>query len=302
MGMSEFYGPSDRAESLAVLERALDLGIDMLDTADMYGIGDNERLLGELLTRVDRDRVLVATKFGNLRDPANPAWRARRGDAAYVTHACDQSLRRLGVDSIDLYYLHSPDPTVTIEETVGAMARLVSAGKVRYLGLSNVSAAQVRAAHAVHPITAVQAEWSLFVRNEEAALVPTCAELGIGFVAFSPLYRGFLTGALPPVEALADDDMRRRLPRFNGDDGAHNRRLLEPLTAIAHARRATCARVALAWLHRRQDVHGLATVPIPGTRRRERLEENAAAVDLCLTADELASLEPIASQVAGARW
>jgi aryl-alcohol dehydrogenase-like predicted oxidoreductase len=300
MGMSEFYGPADHAESLATLLRAVELGVTFWDTSDAYGIGANERLLGEFLAHGRRDEVVLATKFGVFRDPATGRPLGVRGDAEYVRQACDASLERLGTDHIDLYYVHLPDPKVPIEETVGTLAGLVAAGKIRHIGLSNLTAEQVRAAHAVHPIAAVQMEWSLFTREPEAALVPACAELGIGFVPYSPLGRGFLTGAYTSTEGLATNDYRQAVPRFNAENAPHNAGLLKPIRDIAAAYGATTGQVALAWLIQRGTALGVTTVPIPGTKHHARLEENAAALDLSLSDDDLAALDPIAKQVAGA--
>lgn len=271
MGMSDFYGPADDAQSLAVLNHALDIGIDFLDTADMYGIGANERLLsGLLLAR--RSEVVLATKFGHVRS-ADGAVTRIDGSPAYVRLACDASLERLGVDHIDLYYQHRVDKTVPIEETVGAMAELVKAGKVRHLGLSEASAATIRRAHAVHPIAAVQTEYSLWSRDVEAEILPTCRELGIALVPYSPLGRGFLTGAIRSAEQLSPDDRRRIHPRFQGGNLDHNLALADSLAALAEEWGRTPAQLALAWLLDQGD----DIVPIPGTRSIRRLDENAQA-------------------------
>jgi aryl-alcohol dehydrogenase-like predicted oxidoreductase len=301
MGMSEFYGGGEAEESVATVRRALDLGITFLDTADLYGSGANEELVGTAI-RGRRDEVQVATKFGIVRDPANPTARHFRGDAAYVRQACDASLRRLGTDRIDLYYQHRLDPGTPIEETVAAMAELVAAGKVRQLGLSEVTAAELERGHAVHPIAAVQSEWSLWTRDLERSVVPACRELGVGLVAYSPLGRGFLTGRVPPVEELEDGDFRRRQPRFAAGNVERNAELLEVVRVVAGAHGASAGQVALAWVQRRGQVWGLPVVPIPGTKRRRWLEENAAAVDLTLSDDQLAALEPLAGQVVGDRY
>lgn len=301
MGMSEFYGPTDDERSLAVIHRALDAGITHLDTADMYGTGHNEELLARVL-RTRRSEALVATKFGILRDAADHRARAIRCDADYVRDACEASLGRLGVDTIDLYYMHRVDLKVPIEETVGAMAELVAAGKVRHLGLSEVNPTELRRAAAVHPIAAVQSEYSLFSRDVEDALLPACAELGVGFVAYSPLGRGFLTGAVTSTEGLTDTDFRHQQPRFAAAAAAHNARLLAPLRAIAAGHGVVPGQVALAWLHQRRDVWGVPVIPIPGTRRLTRLEENAAAVELRLAEAEIERLNAIAAQVAGDRY
>ncbi|MBB4933973.1 aryl-alcohol dehydrogenase-like predicted oxidoreductase [Lipingzhangella halophila] len=302
MGLSSGYGPADHGESLAVLRRALDLGVRFWDTADAYGRGANETLLGEFLSGVRRDEVVLATKFGATFDPDTGAPTGARGDPDFIRQACDASLRRLGTEHIDLYYQHVPDPSVPIEESVGAMAELVAAGKVRYLGLSNLGSGQLRAAHGVHPIAAVQTEWSLFTRHIEESLVPACAELGVGLVPYSPLGRGFLTGQYTSTDALSADDLRHSYPRFSAENARHNRSLLEPLHEIAAAKGVTPAQVALAWVCQRSRTHGLSVVPIPGTKRTERLESNVAALDVDLTGDDLAALAPIADQVTGDRF
>ncbi len=276
MGMSEFYGPADEAQSLAVLNHALDVGIDFLDTADMYGSGANERLLSSLL-RQRRDEVVLATKFGHVR-AADGAVVRIDGSPAYVRQACDASLARLGVDHIDLYYQHRVDKTVPIEETVSAMAELVKAGKVRHLGLSEASAATIRRAHAVHPIAAVQTEYSLWSRDVEAEILPTCRELGIALVPYSPLGRGFLTGAIRSADQLAPDDRRRIHPRFQGQNLDHNLALADSLKALAEGWHCTPAQLALAWLLDQGD----DIVPIPGTRSIARLDENAQAAQIHL--------------------
>lgn len=288
MGMSAFYGPTDEAEGIATIQRALDLGVTFLDTADMYGIGANEILVGKAIAG-RRDEVVLATKFGIVLDPAQPTYRGVRGDPDYVRQACDASLARLGVDHIDLYYQHRPDPTVPIEETVGAMASLVEAGKVRHLGLSEASEGTIRRAVAVHPIAALQSEWSVFSRDIEAAIVPTCRELGIGLVPYSPLGRGLLTGAYTSTSELADDDFRRSQPRFQGDNLATNLALVDVVRDLAAAKGVTAGQVALAWVLAQGD----DVAPIPGTKRRRYLEENAAAVDVELTPDDLARLDSL---------
>jgi aryl-alcohol dehydrogenase-like predicted oxidoreductase len=297
MGMSEFYGPTDEKESLATIDRALALGINFLDTADAYGIGHNEELVGKAV-RGRRQQFVIATKFALVRDPANPQARGISGRPEYVRAACDRSLARLGIETIDLYYQHRVDPTVPIEETVGAMAELVRAGKVRHLGLSEAAPATIRRAHAVHPITALQSEYSLWSRDPENGPLATCRELGIGFVAYSPLGRGFLTGQIKRLEDLAVDDFRRGSPRFQGDNFARNLALVEKVKALAQARGATPAQLALAWVLAR----GKDIVPIPGTKRRARLEENAAAAEIQLTASEVAALEELSPRVAGDRY
>jgi aryl-alcohol dehydrogenase-like predicted oxidoreductase len=301
MGMSEFYGTTDNTEALATLDRALELGVTLFDTADMYGFGENEKLIGPFV-RANRDRVVLATKFSVDRRADDPTYRAIRNDPAYIRQAVDASLSRLGVDVIDLYYMHRHNPSVPFAESVGAMAELIQAGKVKYLGLSEVTGAELREAHAVHPITALQSEWSLFSRDVERSAVPAAAELGVAFVPYSPLGRGFLTGAFADATELGSGDFRQYQPRFTGDNAAHNAALLTPVHKIAAAHGVSPAQVALAWVQQQAQVHGLTVVPIPGTRKRSRLEENTAAVALTLSADELAALEPIAAQVVGDRY
>ncbi|MFJ2861444.1 aldo/keto reductase [Kitasatospora sp. NPDC087314] len=301
MGMSEFYGPTDRTEALATLDAALEAGVTLFDTADAYGFGRNEELIGPFI-RANRDKVVLATKFALERKEEDPSYRGIRNDPAYIRAAADASLRRLGVDEIDLYYMHRRDPAVPLAESVGAMAELVRAGKVRRLGLSEVTGAELREAHAIHPIAALQSEWSVFARDVERTAVPAAAELGVAFVPYSPLGRGFLTGAFQAAEQLAADDVRRTQPRFTGPNAAANAELLAPLREIATDRGVTLAQVALAWVHQRAEVHGLTVVPIPGTRKRSRLAENTAAATLRLTAGELARLEPVAGEVAGDRY
>jgi aryl-alcohol dehydrogenase-like predicted oxidoreductase len=305
MGMSDFYGDqfgdTGAQESRATLERALELGVTLFDTADMYGFGRNEELVGPFV-QAHRDQVLIATKFAIERREEDPTYRALRNDPTYIRQAVDASLRRLGVDHIDLYYMHRRDPKVSLSESVGAMGELVAAGKVRYLGLSEVNGAELREAHAVHPITALQSEWSLFARDVERTAVPAAAELGVAFVPYSPLGRGFLTGSFSNANELPTGDFRHHQPRFTGDNAAHNAALLAPVHKIAAERGVTVGQVALAWVQRRAQVHGLPVVPIPGTRRRTRLEENTAATALILTEAELAALEPIAAQVTGDRY
>ena len=298
MGMSEFYGPADDAQSLAVLHHALDIGINFLDTADMYGVGANERLLSHLLA-LRRDEVVLATKFGNARAPDGAMLRID-GSPAYVREACDASLQRLGLDHIDLYYQHRVDKTVPIEETVGAMAELVKAGKVRHLGLSEASAATIRRAHAVHPIAAVQTEYSLWSRDVEAEVLPTCRELGIALVPYSPLGRGFLTGAIRSAEQLAPDDRRRIHPRFQGENLDHNLALADALRALAEEWSYTPAQLALAWLLDQGD----DIVPIPGTRSVSRLDENALAAHIHLDAGRRERIQALlaAHAVAGTRY
>ena len=285
MGMSFAYGPPDEAESTATVHRALDRGVTFLDTADMYGMGANETLVGKAIAG-RRDEVTLATKFGISIDPSNPLYRGVRGDPEYVRSACDASLGRLGVDHIDLYYQHRPDTIVPIEETVGAMAELVAAGKVRYLGLSEASAATIRRAAAAHPIAALQSEYSVFSRDIEEDIVPACRELGIGLVPYSPLGRGMLTGAISSLDDLGEDDFRRTVPRWQGDNFDTNLALVDVVRDIAAAKGVTPGQVALAWVLAQGD----DVVPIPGTKRRTYLEENVAALDVTLTPGELARL------------
>ncbi|MEU6816900.1 aldo/keto reductase [Streptomyces sp. NPDC046860] len=302
MGMSFGYGPADAEQSRAALERALELGVTLYDTADAYGAGENERFLAPFF-KAHRDEVVVATKFALSIPPDDPGKRIIRNDAPYIRQSVEDSLRRLGVDVIDLYYMHRRDVDIPLEDTVGVMADLVREGKVKHLGLSEVTAAELRAAHAVHPIAALQSEWSLFSRDIEAQVVPAARELGVGLVPYSPLGRGFLTGAFTDAaKELTADDFRRSQPRFTGDNAAANAALLEPVRQVAEAHGATPGQVALAWAHQRAAVHGLTVVPIPGTRRAERVTENAGAAHLVLTGEELALLEPIAGRVAGDRY
>ncbi|CAM5507136.1 aldo/keto reductase [Streptomyces griseomycini] len=302
MGMSFAYGPADADASRATLERALELGVTLYDTADAYGAGENERFLSPFLT-AHRDEVVIATKFALTIPPDDPTRRIIRNDAPYVREAVEASLKRLGVDVIDLYYMHRRDVNVPIEETVGTMAELVREGKVKQLGLSEVTADELRAAHAVHPIAAVQSEWSLFSRDIEAKVVPAARELGVTLVPYSPLGRGFLTGSFADADQdLTADDFRRRMPRFTGENAAANAALLDPVRTVAEAHGASLGQVALAWVHQQAAVHGLPVVPIPGTRKPARVEENTAATRITLTEEELALLEPIAGKVAGTRY
>ncbi|MFF5131842.1 aldo/keto reductase [Streptomyces syringium] len=302
MGMSASYGPTDETEARATLERALELGVTLFDTADIYGFGRNEEFIAPFV-RANRDRLTLATKFAIERREDDPSFQAIRNDRAYIRASVEGSLRRLGVDHIDLYYMHRRNVDVPMEESVGAMAELVAEGKVRHLGLSEVSPGELRAAHAVHPIAAVQSEWSLFSRDVEAGIVDAAKELGVAFVPYSPLGRGFLTGSFVSADKELDSqDWRRTQPRFTGDNAAANAALLEPVRQIAEARGVSLAQVALAWVQQRAEVHGLAVIPIPGTRKRTRLEENLAATRIALDAAELAQLEPIATKVAGDRY
>lgn len=299
MGMSEFYGPGNDQQSLETLAVALEQGVDFLDTADMYGLGHNEELLGRFLTG-RRERVVLATKFGIVRDPNAPAARRIDNSPQYIREACDASLRRLKIETIDLYYAHRRDPSVPIEDTVGAMAELVEAGKVRYLGLSEVAPQTLRRAHAVHPITAIQSEYSLWSRDPERQMLATCHELGVTFVAYSPLGRAFLTGTVKNEDSFASGDFRRMNPRFQGDALRTNLRLVQGLADFAAKRAATSGQVALAWLLcKHSDV-----VPIPGTKRPRYVIENAAAARIELTREEIAFLDQLfdPSAVAGERY
>ena len=298
MGMSEFYGPTDESESIATIQRALDLGVTFLDTADVYGVFKNERLVGKAL-RGRRDEVVLATKFGNQRGE-DGSWVGVNGRPEYVRSACDASLARLGVDVIDLYYQHRVDAAVPIEDTVGAMAGLVRAGKVRFLGLSEAAPGTIRRAHATHPITALQTEYSLWTRDPEDEVVPTVRELGIGFVAYSPLGRGFLTGRFRRPEDFLEGDYRPDSPRFQGENFEKNQQIIARIEAIASALGVTPAQLALAWLL----AQGGDIVPIPGTKRLRYLEENVAAVEIHLTPAVLAQLDQAAPKgaTAGARY
>ncbi|PZP63776.1 MAG: aldo/keto reductase [Pseudoxanthomonas spadix] len=289
MGMSDFYGARDDATSIATIHRALDLGVTLLDTADMYGPHTNEELVGKAI-RGRREAVFVATKFGIVRDPANPQARGINGRPAYVRASIEGSLRRLGTDHVDLYYQHRVDPTVPIEDTVGAMARLVEEGKVRYLGLSEAAPETLRRAHAVHPITALQTEYSLWTRDpEENGVLATVRELGVGFVPYSPLGRGFLSGAIKRPEDFDADDFRRHNPRFQGENFARNLALVDKVRALAEAKGVSASQLALAWVL----AQGEDLVPIPGTRRIANLEENLGAIDLVLDAADLAAIDAV---------
>jgi aryl-alcohol dehydrogenase-like predicted oxidoreductase len=298
MSMSEFYGPADEAEAIATIHRAIELGIDLLDTADVYGVGKNEELVGKAI-KDRREKVVVASKFGILRKP-DGSFIGVDGKPDYVKSACEASLRRLGVETIDLYYQHRVDPKTPIEETVGALAELVAEGKVRYLGLSEAAPDTIRRAAKVHPITALQSEYSLFTREHEAEALPIVRALGIGFVAYSPLGRGFLTGAIKKDEDLSANDWRRGVPRFGGEHFQRNVTLLEEVETLAREKGCTPAQLALAWVLAQGD----DIVPIPGTKRRNYLEENVAALDVTLSKDDLARIDAmqLAEKVSGARY
>lgn len=299
MGMSEFYGERNDAESIATIHRALDLGVTLLDTADMYGPFTNEELVGRAIGS-RRESVILATKFGFVRDPQNPASRNINGRPEYVRSACEASLRRLGIEVIDLYYLHRVDPQTPIEETVGAMAELVNEGKVRFLGLSEAGTETLRRACAVHPISALQTEYSLWSRDPEDEILPVCRELGIGFVAYSPLGRGFLGGKLKRFEDLATDDYRRNSPRYQGENFQRNLNLVRRIEALAVAKGATAPQLALAWVL----AQGEDIIPIPGTKRRQYLEENLGALGVQLSAQDRRKIDDVSprSAVSGPRY
>lgn len=299
MGMSEFYGPASDQESIATIHRAVELGVTLLDTADMYGPYTNEELVGRAI-KGKRDQVVLATKFGVVRDPNDPSKRGVNGKPDYVRQSCEGSLKRLGVDVIDLYYLHRVDPNTPIEDTVGAMAELVRAGKVRYIGLSEAGADTLRRACRVHPLSALQSEYSLWTRDPEDEILPACRELGIGFVAYSPLGRGFLTGKIRNVDDLAPDDFRRNNPRFQGDNFQKNLNLVARVEEIAREKGCTASQLALAWVMAQGD----DIVPIPGTKHSKYLEENVAATNVQLTQEDLRRIDEAAPQgvAAGTRY
>jgi len=299
MGMSEFYGATDEVESIATLNRALELGVDFFDTSDMYGPYKNEELLGKVF-RTRRNDVIIATKFGIQRDPTTPTGRSINGRPEYVREACDGSLKRLGIECIDLYYQHRVDTNVPIEDTVGAMAELVHAGKVRYLGLSEAGSQTIRRAHTVHPISALQTEYSLFSRDPEDEILATLRELGIGFVAYSPLGRGFLTGQIKSIDDLDADDYRRYSPRFQGENFARNLELVKRVTELAHEKDVSAGQLALAWVL----AQGEDIVPIAGTKRCKYLEENIAASQIEFSAEDLARIDELAPKgvAAGLRY
>ena len=299
MGMSEFYGPSDEAESIGTIHRAIELGITFFDTADVYGPHKNEELVGRAI-RGKRDKLVIATKFGIVRDPNNPNARGVNGRPEYVRQACEGSLKRLGIDVIDLYYQHRVDQNTPIEDTVGAMAGLVREGKIRHIGLSEASEKTLRRAAKVHPITALQTEYSLWSRDPESGILPTCRELGIGFVAYSPLGRGFLTGQIKRFEDFAPDDFRRTVNRFQGDNFQKNLDLVAKVEELAKVKNCTPSQLALAWVL----AQGEDIVPIPGTRRRKNLEENVGALNVKLTAEDLRRINEVfpAGAAAGLRY
>ncbi|MGV9499673.1 aldo/keto reductase [Streptomyces sp. NPDC003642] len=301
MGMSFAYGPADADASRATLERALELGVTLYDTADAYGAGENERFLSPFF-KAHRDEVVIATKFALSIPADDPTRRVIRNDPPYIRQAVEASLKRLDVEAIDLYYMHRRDVNVPIEESVGTMADLVREGKVKHLGLSEVTAGELRAAHAVHPIAAVQSEWSLFSRDIETHVVPAARELGVALVPYSPLGRGFLTGSFARAEELSTDDFRRQQPRFTGDNATANATLLELIRSVAKAHEASLGQIALAWVQQQATLRDLPVIPIPGTRKPSRVEENTAATRIVLTDEQLDLLDGIAAQVAGNRY
>ncbi|MEU6180938.1 aldo/keto reductase [Streptomyces coeruleorubidus] len=301
MGMSFAYGPVDADASRATLERALELGVTFYDTADAYGAGENERFLAPFF-KAHREEVVIATKFALSIPPDDPTRRVIRNDPPYIRQAVEASLKRLDVDVIDLYYMHRRDVNVPIEESVGTMADLVREGKVKHLGLSEVTADELRAAHAVHPIAAVQSEWSLFSRDIEPKVVPAARDLGVALVPYSPLGRGFLTGSFAKAEDLTPDDFRRQQPRFTGDNATANATLLELIRSVAKAHDASLGQIALAWVQQQATIHDLPVIPIPGTRKPSRVEENTAATSIVLTDEQLDLLDGVAAQVAGNRY
>lgn len=294
MGMSQAYGARDPDEAIATIRAALDLGVTLIDTAAVYGGGENEKLVGRAIAD-RRDDVVLATKFGLSHGPGGIV---PDGDPAHVVQSCEESLARLGVDHIDLFYQHRVDPTVPLEDTWGAMAELVSSGKVRTLGISEADSTAIRRAHAVHPVTALQSEWSLWTRDLEEEIVPTCRELGIGVVPFSPLGRGFFTGRIASIDRLSEDDVRRKMPRFETDNLVHNQRIVDVLRDMATERDCSPGQLALAWVHHQ----GEDVVPIPGTTRRAHLEENVAATQIELSSEEAAALAAAGAQVVGSRY